>query len=120
MRDIFNPDTTLEPVGGVVCGRNLTLIEDFNKIQCPICGEYMNISGFDCDPGNVEHEPYVMKRCDYVDAYGISHFRVYGRDKREEQTGVHMSCPNECVREMIIDVKQITFGPYREFTEHRR
>lgn len=119
-QNFLNPDTTLEPVGGTVCGRNLVIIEDFNQIKCPICGESMHISGMECDFGGVEYEQYAMRSCDYVDAYGLTHYRVFGRDKREEQQIIHMSCPNECVRDLALNIKQIHFGPYREFIEHRR
>lgn len=119
MRNLFEIDTTLEPISGTVCGNLEIQIEDFESLKCPICGACMRISGIDFD-GEVNYEPYLMRQQDYIDAYGISHYRAYGRDKREEQSGLHMKCPNNCVREMILDIKQIAYGRYREFTEHQR
>ena len=117
--NIFNPDTTSEIISGYVCGNQEIQIEDFESIKCPICGEYMKISGLDFG-GESNREKDIMRYDNYVDDYGVPHCRVLGRDRHEEKTGVHMSCPNNCVKEMLLDVKQITLGGYREFTEFRR
>ena len=116
--DIFNPGTTLEQVSGTVCGHNLVVIEDFNQIKCPICGECMYISGMDLS-GDVDREHYIMTDDRFRDDYGVSHRRVSGRDKREEQQVIHMGCPNECVKDLALNVIRIAYGPYREFTEMR-
>lgn len=117
--NITNPGATLDVISGCVCGNQEIQVDDFESLKCPICGQCMQISGIDYD-GETNYERRVMHQQDYVDDYGLSHCRVFGRDKREEQSGLHMRCPNNCVREMILDIKHITLGPYREFTERRR
>ena len=115
-QNFLNPDTSLECVGGTVCGRNLVIIEDFNQIKCPICGECMHISGMELN-GDVDREHYIMSEKRFRDDYGVPHCQVFGRDKREEQQIIHMGCPNECVKDLALNVIRVTYGPYREFTE---
>ena len=116
--DFLNPGITPEYVGGTVCGRNLVIIEDFNQIKCPICGECMHISGMELN-GDVDRELYIMTERRFRDDMGVGHSQVFGRDKREENQVIHLGCLNECVKDLALNIKRINFGPYREFTEMR-
>ena len=117
--NIRRPGATLDVISGYVCGNQEIQVDDFEALKCPICGECMEISGTDYD-GAVNYEKRLMHQQDYIDGYGIAHYQAFGRDQREEQMGLHMRCPNNCVREMILDVKHITLSPYKEFKEWRR
>lgn len=78
----------------------------------------MHISGLELT-GDVDREHYIMTEKRYRDDYEVGHSLVFGRDKREEQQVIHMGCPNECVKDLALNVIQIAYGPYREFTERR-
>lgn len=119
-QSIHNPDASILSISGTVCGNKEIEIKDFNKVKCPICGACMSVSGADMSHGDIEYDKYIMTERHYSDDAGTPHHRYFGRDRRQEQIDIYMSCPNRCVKEMKLGVKQITYGGYREFSEMTR
>lgn len=117
MNKLSNPGITLENISGTVCGNFETEI-DFAKVKCPICGEYLIPSGM--ESGEHEIEDMIMTEQHYRDDFGIPHQRIYGRTKYANHQKLHMSCPNNCVEKLTLNIKNVTLGAYREFTEYRR
>ena len=115
---IQHPGCTCETISGTVCGKLDITINNFNEIKCPICGDYMEVCGMEYIDSFVERS--IMAKNEYVDGGGISHCQSFGRDKHTEENVLSMHCPNHCVKEMKLNVKHITFGGYREFTEISR
>lgn len=114
---INSPGATCDFIYGTVCGN---LEQDINlaSIKCPICGAILNPSGMEL--GEDTHENMMMTEDHYRDDFGTPHMRVWGRTRYENNQKIHMSCPNRCVEQLTLNIKNVTIGPYREFTEHRR
>lgn len=117
MSQLTSPGATLETISGTVCGNFETEI-DLTKVKCPICGEYLIPSGMEL--GDHEREDMIMTEKHYRDDFGIPHQKMWGRTRYENNQKIHMSCPNRCVERLTLNIKNVTIGPYREFTEFQR
>lgn len=114
---LSDPGATLETISGTVCGNFETEI-DLTKVKCPICGEYLIPSGMEY--GEDEKENLIMTEDRYRDDFGTPHCRMFGRTKYADNQKIHMSCPNNCVERLTLNIKNVTLGTYREFTEYQR
>lgn len=117
MSKLKNPGATLETMSGTVCGNFETEI-DLTKVKCPICGEYLIPSGI--ETGFDEKEDIIMTKDSYRDDFGTPHCRMFGRTRYAYNQKIHMSCMNNCVERLTLNVKNVTLGGYREFTEYRK
>ena len=117
MSKLKNAGATSETISGTVCGNFETEI-DLTKIKCPICGEYLIPSGMEVFDD--ERENLIMTEDRYRDDFGTPHCRVFGRTRYARNQKIHMGCMNNCVEILTLNIKKVTLGSYREFTEYRR
>ena len=103
--------------GVTVCGKLDHIVEDVSKIKCPICGSEMTVVGIQRD-GKDEHYAQIYCQAHFCDSYG-PHVRYYGRDHYEYHTKIMLSCPNLCIEEMTMNIKDIHVSEYKEFPEMR-
>lgn len=97
-------------------GLKQIVIDDFNEIRCPICGDKMEISGISTD-GESNNTKYIASSSSHIDSNNIRHTYFYGRDEYTQTSKIYMRCPSLCVEQMTINVEDIAIGEYRELNE---
>ena len=112
--NIFNSDK-LPRISGE-CGYTCKHIDDFSQLTCPVCGERFILKAVELDK-DTEKELHIMHTHTYSDDIGQIHTERYGRSICHHYDKVDMYCPNNCVENITFNVKNTTYGRYRELNE---
>lgn len=113
---IFNEPTTsdLSTISATTVGLQQYVVDDFESLKCPVCGENLIKSQLDLSDSNIEKFEHVQHTHTYTDDIGQVFTHKYGRIKHTEKFIVHMKCPNGCVTDMTIPCENISFSPYKQ------
>ena len=104
-------------IAGTVVGDAAIKVDDFNEIKCPFCGRELQVSGMEM-PTSDHLNTIVLHADSHVDGAGRRHTRYFGRSDREIESQIRMRCPRNCIRDMLVNIKNVVVGPYRHLTEY--
>lgn len=114
---LINWDNRTNKMAGVVVGDAEIKIDDFNQVKCPFCGRELRVSGIEC-PVSDHTNTTIIHVDSHVDGIGRRHTRYFGRSDREIESQIRMQCPSNCIRDMLVNIKNVVIGQYRHLTEY--